>query len=129
MTAVPCAADPELWFSPVAADRDLAKRLCGTCLQLLSCAELGRDETWGIWAGVDAEQREAERLTAEMVAGVLEAAAHVPSRAAYVSGCRCDGCRAENTAWMSEWRGRDRVVTAPRKLDHTPQLAIAWEAS
>jgi hypothetical protein len=118
VTTVPCVADPELWFSPVPADRDLAKRICGTCLQRLSCAELGAGEVWGVWSGIDCEQREAERLTAEMAGGVLEAAEVVHDRSAYVRGCRCGVCRAANARFiMSEWRTRDRVVTAPSRLN------------
>ena len=31
---------------------------------------------------------------------------HEPSRNFYVRGCRCDGCRAENTRYFAEYRLR-----------------------
>lgn len=31
-----------------------------------------------------------------------------PGRTAYVKGCRCADCRAENTRYKAEWRARPR---------------------
>ncbi|MCA1004703.1 WhiB family transcriptional regulator [Rhodococcus hoagii] len=50
----PCrTGDPELWFSPVPADLERAKRQCGGCPIRSRClAEaLERAEPWGVWGG------------------------------------------------------------------------------
>lgn len=39
-----------------------------------------------------------------------------PSRAEYVRGCHCPGCRAENTRYQAWWRRTRRIVTGRRTL-------------
>lgn len=41
---------------------------------------------------------------------------HTPSRSRYVRGCRCDGCRACNTAWLRDYHGRVVEHVAPGRL-------------
>ncbi|PTR28745.1 WhiB family redox-sensing transcriptional regulator [Rhodococcus sp. OK519] len=50
----PCrTGDLDLWFSPVPADLERAKRLCGGCAIRTRCLieALDRAEPWGVWGG------------------------------------------------------------------------------
>ena len=59
---LPCATtDPELWFSPLAADRQYAARACHTCPILAACLRHAPNERWGVWGGVDTENRQTRR--------------------------------------------------------------------
>lgn len=55
---LPCATDPELWFSPRTADRHHAARTCHTCPILTTCLQHAPNERWGIWGGIDTETRQ-----------------------------------------------------------------------
>ncbi|MDB5597929.1 MAG: WhiB family transcriptional regulator [Hyphomicrobiales bacterium] len=118
------AAD-DLWHSDVAADRELAARICGFCDARLTClaGAVARGETFGCWGGVDMEQREADRLTAQMAAGFLEVRAEVHGRRSlYVSGCRCAPCTAENARTKAEYEQRRAVVTGAPTMDQQMDL-------
>lgn len=50
---IPCAEEPDLWFSERPAEVEQAKVLCGTCPLQSAClaAALERREPWGVWGG------------------------------------------------------------------------------
>lgn len=50
---IPCADEPDLWFSETPAEVELAKTLCGICPVQPAClaAALDRREPWGVWGG------------------------------------------------------------------------------
>jgi WhiB family redox-sensing transcriptional regulator len=52
-SAIPCRADPELWFAESPADVELAKSLCQECPVRLPCLAGAheRQEPWGVWGG------------------------------------------------------------------------------
>ena len=52
-SAIPCRADPELWFAESPADVELAKSLCRECPVRLPCLAGARErqEPWGVWGG------------------------------------------------------------------------------
>ena len=59
----PCAQNPDLWFSSIAADQARAARLCGPCPLRYPCA-LGarqRRERYGVWGGETTADRAAAR--------------------------------------------------------------------
>ncbi|GAB4086386.1 hypothetical protein GCM10028784_30160 [Myceligenerans cantabricum] len=51
--AIPCAADPDLWFSEHPSAIEEAKRRCQDCPLLHPCLQgaLERREPWGVWGG------------------------------------------------------------------------------
>lgn len=52
-----CEADPDLWFSERAEDIAQAKEACGFCPVRTECAELGKNEEFGVWGGMTPEER------------------------------------------------------------------------
>ncbi|MBT2541358.1 WhiB family transcriptional regulator [Streptomyces sp. ISL-44] len=54
---IPCEANPDSWFSESAEELTEAKEACGFCPVRAECAELGRDEEFGIWGGLSREDR------------------------------------------------------------------------
>lgn len=51
---LPCRNhDPDLWFSELPADLEVAKSLCGACPLRVECLEnaIEREEPWGVWGG------------------------------------------------------------------------------
>lgn len=66
-SALPCEGSPNLWFSELRRDKRRARQACQSCpltvkqgcLDLaLARAEAGLEE-WGIWGGLDLEERKA----------------------------------------------------------------------
>lgn len=51
--AIPCRAEPELWFAESPADVELAKERCQSCPVMQEClaGALDRNEPWGVWGG------------------------------------------------------------------------------
>ncbi len=51
--AIPCRADPELWFAESPADVERAKELCRECPVRAQCLDgaIERAEPWGVWGG------------------------------------------------------------------------------
>lgn len=52
--ALPCLArDPDLWFSEIPAQLDMAKSLCADCPVRTAClaGAIRRREPWGVWGG------------------------------------------------------------------------------
>lgn len=93
------------WIDP---DPEQARRCCAICLgcpvrQQCLAAALATAEPWGIWGGLDPDQR--SEIARE--AG-LPVPAVVPMhgfRARYVKhGCRCPACRYANTTYIRELR-------------------------
>lgn len=56
---LPCAEDPDLWFSEGNHRIQDAKTRCLTCPVRDLCLQLalGNDERFGIWGGLDAAER------------------------------------------------------------------------
>jgi AraC-like DNA-binding protein len=52
-----CEADPDVWFSETAENIAQAKEACGFCPVRAECAELGKNEEFGIWGGMTPEDR------------------------------------------------------------------------
>lgn len=52
--ALPCRnLDPDLWFSELPTELELAKSLCGKCPVRQDClaGAVEREEPWGVWGG------------------------------------------------------------------------------
>lgn len=56
-------AHPDMWFTESQADINEAKRICNQCPFKDACLSdaLSRGETWGVWGGLSAGER--DRLT------------------------------------------------------------------
>ena len=52
-----CEADPDLFFSEKAEDITQAKEACGFCPVRAECAELGKNEEFGVWGGMTPDER------------------------------------------------------------------------
>lgn len=61
MQNVPCQVQPELWFSDNASDKAYAKTECFFCPLQAECLELGQDEEYGIFGGIDEKGRAVDR--------------------------------------------------------------------
>jgi WhiB family redox-sensing transcriptional regulator len=50
---LPCAGQPDLFFSQRAREVQAAKELCGSCCARTAClaAAIERREPWGVWGG------------------------------------------------------------------------------
>lgn len=69
--AVPCAANPDLWFSDSYGLQLQAQRICLGCPVRAMCAELGEGEEFGVFGGVlpgerHSRRRERERFTVDV---------------------------------------------------------------
>lgn len=62
---VPCIAEgSDLWFADDARGAARAKSLCGSCPVVVACGRHGIEhEDWGIWGGMDEQDRRAVRRT------------------------------------------------------------------
>lgn len=52
MGDVPCAAEPDAWYSTSAAVLAQVIAVCQTCPALVRCQALGEGEDHGIWGGI-----------------------------------------------------------------------------
>lgn len=59
MLKIPCEANPEMWFAETSELMQEAKQACDFCPVRAECAELGETEEFGIWGGLDPEDRRA----------------------------------------------------------------------
>lgn len=50
---LPCGTNPQLWFSELPADLEVAKMACRGCPLRQACLEgaVERREPWGVWGG------------------------------------------------------------------------------
>lgn len=65
--------DKDLWFSSVPSEREEAKRLCHTCPLALACRQLGKQQTHGVWGGLDGSvERGPHRDLPERNARIIE---------------------------------------------------------
>jgi WhiB family redox-sensing transcriptional regulator len=55
---------PDTWFIGQGGDPEPARQICAACPVREPCAQAGRDEQHGVWAGVSARGRRAARRTA-----------------------------------------------------------------
>ena len=120
-------ADLDLHFREDEASVAKAKALCGRCEVRTPCAQAGKDEPWGVVAGLTPGER-----LGLMLLATPEPPPHVASRGCYTSGCQRPECRAENTRWMSAYRARehaDPAVTGGRIVDLGEQLTFTLESA
>jgi hypothetical protein len=110
MTRPECADNPDRWFSDSPADITAAKAICQRCPGRNPCAEAGRDEPWGVWAGMTA----GDRIGLQLLATPMPEPEEIHDRARYVRGCRCGDCKRSNASYVAEWR--DRPVTEQRTV-------------
>jgi WhiB family redox-sensing transcriptional regulator len=110
--------DPDLWFREDSASEEAAKAICRDCPIQDACAVLGRDEPYGIYAGMTTGER-----LGLMLLATPEPPPHEASRSCYSQGCRRPECCEANTRWIAEWRNRP-VTTASRVVPMAEQLAF-----
>lgn len=55
--ALPCRTDPDAWFSEAEEVKDECKEACRRCPARLACLKEGIDVEFGIWGGLDPEER------------------------------------------------------------------------
>lgn len=112
-TRAACRSRVDLDFVEPAEQRADCLALCAGCPVAEQCLAEALDtgEAWGIWGGLDAEQR--ERLAEETghPAPVIKPAHGTNSRYAK-HGCRCDLCREAHTAYDRQRRARNRARAA-----------------
>lgn len=119
------------WFPERGEDAGPAKAVCRRCLVLEECRAyaIGDHELRGIWGGLSDRQRRRLRegdptLDLERVQPPRRLKAPVPAREPrppavhgerrmYVSGCRCQACRAGNAAAKAEYKRRARAKLRP----------------
>lgn len=69
-------ADPDTCFPDeepyVDAQFAIAKRMCEECPVVGFCLEMGIDERWGMWGGLDVIEREKLRKSGKVPSGRLE---------------------------------------------------------
>lgn len=62
-------SDADLWYSDYTADRRKAVAICKQCPLVLECAEYGRNEQHGIWAGIDRNSGRPQPFEAQRTRG------------------------------------------------------------
>ena len=98
------------FIDPPAEQLAECRALCAGCPVAEQClAEaLDNGEAWGIWGGLDADQREQLAEETGHPAPVVKPAHGTNSRYAK-HGCRCDLCREAHTAYDRQRRERNRT--------------------
>jgi hypothetical protein len=95
------------WIDPTPAQARRCRAICGSCLVQRACLSyaLVAAEPWGIWGGLDADQRAAlARLVGLPVPTVLPPHGF---RARYAKhGCRCRACRHAHAVYEHHRRHR-----------------------
>lgn len=131
-TRAACKGRVDLDFiEPKSAAEDAECRaLCAACPVRQQClgAALASGEAWGLWGGLDAEERMrlAERDGHELPA-VLPAHGTNPRYAKH--GCRCDLCRTAHTDYERARRARRRArveARSPIVLAEPVRLGRVW---
>lgn len=113
-------ADLDLHFREDEASVAKAKALCARCPSRNPCAVAGRDEPWGVWAGLETGER-----LGSMLLATPEPPPHVASRSCYVTNhCQRPECRAENARYVAEYRAREVVVTPSTSINAGEQLSL-----
>ena len=96
------------WIEPTLAEARLCRAICAGCPVRSQCAEeaILSGEPWGIWGGLDPDQRAA--LAALIgISGPRMLPAHGTNSRYAKHGCRCLICRAAHTEY--EYRRRRRL--------------------
>lgn len=88
---------PDVMFPTRGQDVRAAKAVCAGCTVTEACLDyaLTHGEHHGIWGG------KSERERRKLRAGRRQAPRH-GTRSRYQTGCRCDDCRAANTAYSRD---------------------------
>lgn len=57
--STPCHSDPDKWFSDSKKKQRQAKEVCAACPLQQACLReaLVEDEDWGVWGGLNTEER------------------------------------------------------------------------
>lgn len=85
-----CKGMTDLFFTDTAAGRRIARDICDECPVFKPCAEAGRDEDYGLWAGKSPGQRtEKRRRTFWLRCVVCDRSFEAKSRYANYCGPRC----------------------------------------
>jgi hypothetical protein len=93
------------WIDPAPSDADRCRAVCAGCPVRLTCLTyaLVRAEPWGIWGGLDPEERAALAYLVGLP-GPVALPAH-GFRVRYVKhGCRCPACRHAHAVYENERR-------------------------
>lgn len=119
---LPCADDPEAWFSDDPAVQEACKTVCGGCAALQACQAHIRahPEPWGVWAAQSADER------AEPAAW-LQPTVYAPvhgRNACYAGGCRLPECRSAHTAYVAVWRFERKWTSPPIPSAQPEQLLM-----
>lgn len=109
-----CVSRPDLdWIEPSPDEADYCRAICATCPVRTQCqAEaLANAEPWGIWGGLDTDQRE---LLAERDGHPLPRVkpSHGTNSRYVKDGCRCPACRSAHTVYDRGRRARRKAVGA-----------------
>lgn len=123
--------DPDFIEPKSPAEDAECRALCAACLMREQClaTALATGEAWGLWGGIDAEERLriAERDGHELPA-VLPAHGTNPRYAKY--GCRCDLCRTAYTDYERTRRAlrrrRAEPEPAPIMLAEAVRIGRVW---
>lgn len=99
-----CKGMTALFWPPRGANEiaDRARAICATCPVAMECLAFGLYEREGIWGGLSVKPR---RRIARAVRASHRRVRVCGTRSAYQGGCRCDDCRAANTAYLRMLRG------------------------
>jgi hypothetical protein len=109
------------------------RALCAGCPVRAQClAEaLGTGEAWGIWGGLDADEREPLAEQQGHPAPAVKPAHGTNPRYAK-HGCRCDACRQAHTAYERARRERRRAAdpwARPAVLGDPVQVGRTWTSA
>ncbi len=113
--------DPDLWFAEEPESEATAKAICSRCPSQNACAIAGKDEPWGVRAGLTPGER-----LGLMLLATPDPVAHVPSRSCYVTNkCQRPECAEANRRYIAEYRAREIApVTAGGTVAVATQLDL-----
>lgn len=120
------------FIDPPAEQVDECRALCAGCPVAEQClAEaLNTGEAWGIWGGLDADERERVAEQTGAPAPAVRPGHGTNSRYAK-HGCRCDLCREAHTAYDRKRRARNRARSSdpwanPAMLSEVERIGGTW---
>ncbi|MEU5847455.1 WhiB family transcriptional regulator [Saccharopolyspora shandongensis] len=116
-----CRRRPGLDFiDPAPADAEQCRAVCGACPVRERClAEaLAAGEPWGIWGGLDSDQR-ADLAERTGYPEPVIVPAHGTNTRYAKHGCRCSACRSAHTSYERA-RRRRHTIAAHAEPSSTP---------